>query len=93
MTMSMDEQYAQMRRFNDALLAFDTQLRASMQDLDARHDEVTPYWQDEMRRQYDDQWGPLHATMTGYIEREGPQYEQFLQDKIQALTKYLNGQR
>ena len=89
--MSMDEQYAEMRRFRDALNRFNEQLRGSMRDLQAQHDKVNRYWQDSMRRTYDAQWEPLDQQMKHYLEREGPGYLDFLSRKIRSLEGYLYG--
>jgi hypothetical protein len=89
--MSMDEQYAQMRRFRDELVRFNGLLRASMQDLKEQHDRAAPYWQDEMRRMYNVHWEPLDELMKNYLEREGPRYADFLAAKIRALEGYLYG--
>lgn len=89
--MSMDEQYAQMRRFKDELVNFNERLRASMQDLKGQHEAVNPYWRDEMRHTYDTHWEPLDEQMRNYLEREGPAYVDFLNNKIRALGAYLYG--
>jgi hypothetical protein len=89
--MSMDDQYAEMRRFKDELVRFNDRLRSSMQDLKTQHDYVHPYWQDEMRRTYDSYWGPLDELMKNYLEREAPRYTEFLSYKIRTLEVYLYG--
>jgi uncharacterized protein YukE len=89
--MSMDEQYAEMRRFTDALNGFNRHLKESMRDLRAQHEHVNPYWQDEMRRTYDSHWEPLNQQMKLYLEREGPAYLDFLHSKIRSLEAYLYG--
>jgi uncharacterized protein YukE len=89
--MSMDEQYAEMRRFNDALTRFNQRLRESVRDLQAQHDYLNPHWQDAMRRTYDAQWEPLEEQMKHYLEREGPEYLDFLKRKIKSLEGYLYG--
>lgn len=89
--MSMDEQYAEMRRFTDALIGFNQHLQDSMRDLRAQHEHVNPYWQDEMRRTYDSLWDPLDQRMKQYLEREGPAYLDFLRSKIRSLEAYLYG--
>jgi uncharacterized protein YukE len=89
--MSMDEQYAEMRRFRDAMGRFNQHLKDSMHDLKAQHDYIHPYWQDEMRRTYDASWEPLEEQMKQYLEREGPAYLDFLSRKIRSLEGYLYG--
>lgn len=89
--MSMDDQFEQMQYFRDALMRFNEQLRGSMTDLERQHENVSPHWQDEMRRQYDSQWQPLDSMMKHYLNVEAPSYVEFLSIKIHALGRYLRG--
>jgi uncharacterized protein YukE len=89
--MSMDEQYAQMQNFERTLREFNEHLNASMTELQAQHDNVSPHWQDEMRKNYDSVWGPFRETMKHYVASEGPGYVEFLNVKLQALRRYLYG--
>lgn len=89
--MSMDEQYAQMQQFHRALCQFNDHLAVSMQDLISQHDQVSPYWQDEMRRMYDAHWNPLDQAMRNYLLREGPAFTAFLTRKLRYLEGYLYG--
>jgi len=89
--MSMDEQYEQMRRFAQALDKFNEQLSATARELQAKHDYVSPFWQDEMRRAYDAEWLPLSERMNLYNAVEGRQYMEFLTVKIRLLERYLRG--
>lgn len=89
--MSMDEQFEQMKKFEDTLRVFNEHLRSSLNELQARHDDVSPHWQDEMRKQYDSIWGPFRDTMKRYTASEGPGYVEFLNIKIRALRRYLQG--
>ena len=89
--MSMDDQFVQMKAFHQALINFNEQLRASVSELEAQHEHVSPLWQDEMRREYDQVWSPFKETMRHYIAREGPSYVEFLSIKIHALGRYLHG--
>jgi uncharacterized protein YukE len=89
--MSMDEQYAQMQNFQRALIAFNEHLRASLAELQTQHDNVSPHWQDEMRKHYDSVWGPFQETMKHYVASEGPGYVEFLSIKLHALGRYLQG--
>ncbi|MBX2998823.1 MAG: hypothetical protein KF893_09965 [Caldilineaceae bacterium] len=88
---NMDEQYAQMRIFRDGLIGFNERLKASMHDLQARHDHISPHWQDEMRKEYDSQWEPLQDVMKRYIGHESRSYVEFLSIKLHALERYLRG--
>jgi uncharacterized protein YukE len=87
----MDETYTQMRRFERTLREFNENLKASIKELEAQHDHVSPHWQDEMRKQYDAVWKPFKETMKHYVRSEGPGYVEFLNIKIHALRRYLQG--
>jgi len=89
--MSMDETYIQMQRFEQNLRSFNDSLKSSLHELEAQHESVSPYWQDEMRRNYDAVWGPFLETMKHYVASEGPGYVEFLNIKIHALGGYLYG--
>jgi uncharacterized protein YukE len=89
--MSMDETYTQMRRFERTLRDFNESLKSSIKELEAQHDHVSPHWQDEMRKQYDAVWGPFKETMKHYVMSEGPGYVEFLNIKLHALRRYLQG--
>jgi uncharacterized protein YukE len=87
----MDVQYEQMKRFQQALIAFNESLRASMRDLEREHDRVSPHWQDQMRAQYDALWEHFSQTIKHYCVVEGPSTVGFLAIKIHATERYLNG--
>ena len=89
--MGMDEQFAQMQNFHKTLISFNEQLKHSFADLEAQHENVSPHWQDEMRRRYDQVWEPFKQTMKHYIVSEGPRYVEFLTIKLHALRRYLQG--
>lgn len=89
--MSMDEQYAMMMQFERSLSDFNASLRMSLSELESAHANVSPHWQDEMRRQYDALWGTFLETMKHYDRSEGPSYVEFLNIKIHALRRFLYG--
>lgn len=89
--MSMDDTFREMQRFNAELRKFNEQLQGSMRDLQNHHDQVSPIWQDEMRKEYDSQWQEFDDMMKRYLTREGPNYVQFLDKKIGDLSRYLYG--
>lgn len=89
--MSMDDVFQELQYFKQALEQFNQQLNNSMKDLEDKHSNVSPHWQDEMRKTYDALWEPLYETMKNYSMREAPAYEEFLKQKIEALGRYLNG--
>jgi uncharacterized protein YukE len=89
--MSMDDQYIQMQNFHRSLASFNEHLRGTVADLESQHENVSPHWQDEMRRYYDSVWDPFKAAMARYINTEGPNYVEFLNIKLQVLRRYLQG--
>jgi len=89
--MGMNDQYQQMIRFTKALEGFNDQLNTSMRELEEKHDGVTPFWQDEMRRDHDREWAPLHDRMKQYATLEGPRFVEFLRSKLRFLERYLYG--
>ena len=88
---NMDDQYREMVNFTRALMAFNERLRASIRDLEQHHDRVSPHWQDEMRRHYDQQWEPFRQTIKHYNAVEGPSYVEFLHIKAEATRRFLEG--
>jgi predicted HTH domain antitoxin len=95
MTMSedMNSLLTQMQRFRDELMRFNEQLRSSFNALELQHDAVSPLWQDEFRDEYDLIWDRLDHEMKEYLNREGLNYEEFLDRKIVKLNDYLGGRR
>jgi len=89
--MSMNDTFREMQNFHRELVRFNENLRASMNDLQNNHDQVSPLWQDDMRQEYDAQWREFDETMKNYLKREAPAYSQFLSKKLQALSRYLGG--
>ncbi|MEO1432439.1 MAG: hypothetical protein AAFV71_25890 [Cyanobacteria bacterium J06633_8] len=87
----MDDTFREMQRFNAELRKFNEQLQSSMRDLQHHHHQVSPIWQDEMYKEYDSQWQEVDDTMKRYLTREGPKYVEFLQKKINDLSRYLYG--
>lgn len=89
--MSLDETVEQMHLFSQALNEFNEHLRASVSDLNRSHDAVDPLWRDSFRRDYDAEWGRFQEAMIRYLNREAPNYAQFLHDKLIQLRRYLHG--
>jgi hypothetical protein len=87
----MDEQYFAMQNFRQLLMQFNDTLRGSVAGLETEHDRVSPYWQDQWRKEYDSIWGPFEERMHHYISSEGPNYLEFLNIKSEALRRYLFG--
>lgn len=88
---SMDDVFERMQLFRTTLQRFQDALEGSLADLNARHGDVDPLWQDEARRFYDMQYGPLHDTLETYVRQQGPDYLAFLDEKLRAIEAYLNG--
>lgn len=91
--MSMDVLHDEMMVFRQSLIQFDESLKASINNLEAQHDRVSPLWQDEMRRHYDMQWFPLHNNIKNYVNLEAPSYVEFLSFKLHQLEMYLYGNK
>jgi hypothetical protein len=92
--MSMDDQLAQMERFRHELRAFNERLDAAARELGAAHERLSPLWQDSFRRDYDAQYTPFAERLDRYRAQEAPayeQFEQFLDQKMAALRRYLFG--
>ncbi len=89
--MSLDDTFRHMQKFHAELSRFNDMLLASMSDLHAHHDQVSPLWQDEMRRDYDSRWQKFDEMMKQYLNRTGRSYIQFLDTKLRDLSKYLRG--
>jgi uncharacterized protein YukE len=87
----MDDTFRELQIFRNALENFNRKLKESMNELEDKHNNVSPHWQDEMRKAYDSVWEPLYETMENYINREAPAYEHFLDEKIKAVGRYLRG--
>lgn len=89
--MGMDDQYIEMKRFIADLVSFNQALGASMQQLETDYDAVSPLWQDEMRRLFDERWQPFQETMSHYLAHEGRDFVEFLSIRAHHLERYLNG--
>ncbi len=91
MAENMNVQYELGMRFVKMLMDFNMSLRASMLELGKAHEAVSPLWQDDMRKHYDQIWEPFHQTMKHYDKVEGPGYVEFLHIKMHATRRYLQG--
>ncbi len=91
--MSMNDTFREMKNFHDELRRFNENLKSSMTDLQKNHDQVSPLWQDDMRKDYDSQWREFDEMMKNYLQREGPDYVQFLDRRLKALAGYLRSGR
>lgn len=89
--MSMDDQHREMERFFKDLQSFNGHLRISVSNLSQHHSAVDPLWQDEFRKEYDRIWQEFEDGMASYINREAPEYEEFLFQQLKWLRRYLYG--
>lgn len=91
--MSLDETFDRMRAFEAALERFDESLRGSLTTLSARHADAEGEWQDAFAREYAAAWAPLADGLQHWCHQEGPQYREFVHDKLRALARYLEQER
>lgn len=85
----MNDTFREMRNFHRELRKFNENIQGSMNDLQTNHDKVSPLWQDDMRQDYDAQWQEFDEEMKQYLNRQGPAYVQFLDQKLRSLSRYL----
>lgn len=90
--MSMDNTFEQMQAFERSLARFQELLSASMQEMADRHADLDPLWEsDELRRSYEAQYIPLRQMLERYCMVHGPEYLDFLRQKLRAIGLYLHG--
>ncbi|ASF44871.1 hypothetical protein [Methylovulum psychrotolerans] len=89
--MSMDDVYERAQIAERELEHFNGRLRESFSEVMRSHDAVSPIWDDAMRREYDISWRPLQESMEEYINLIGPQYVDFLIERLRYLQAYLYG--
>jgi uncharacterized protein YukE len=83
----MNDTFREMKNFHDELRRFNQNLQSSMNDLQNNHDQVSPLWQDDMRKEYDAQWREFDEMMKNYLNREAPAYTQFLDKKLKSFSQ------
>jgi uncharacterized protein YukE len=88
---SLDDVFEQMRLFDQALRAFNEEVRTTAGSLARTHDEVRGLWQDEAGTQYQQAYEPLAELLDSYLKVEAPRLEGFLEKKVQQLERYLHG--
>ena len=89
--MSMDDVHEQVRALTQELEAFNGGLRGTFNAVKDSHANVSPLWDDTMRREYDQTWLPLDEAMQDYVQRVGPQYVDLLIERLRHLEAYLHG--
>ena len=90
MTGSMDDVLERMFHFQKTLREFTASFADTVAEMQRRHDEVSPQWQDKFRREYDLHWEVLQREIDLFLKTRAPQYDDFLTNKLRALTSYLN---
>ena len=88
----MDELFEQMVIFEKSLREFNENIKTSMAVMKSNHALIDPVWNaktDQLRRDYDKVWEPLKESMNYYLNKEGPNFVEYLNIKIYALGKYL----
>lgn len=89
---SMDDVLERMQIFRNVLQGFHESLELSLSDLQSCNDEVAPHWpMDDARRFYEQHYNPLHETLIKYVNHQGPEYINFLEEKSRAIDRYLHG--
>ena len=91
--MSLDETFDRMRAFAAELEQFDDALQQSRIALESRHADAANAWQDAFAREYAEAWEQLQAGLERWCLHEGPEYRQFVTEKLRALSHYLDGER
>ena len=89
--MSMDDVYTRVQALEAGLGKFNDALRAGFEEVTHSHAQVAPLWDDAMRREYDRTWKPLEEDMQEYVQRVGPNYVDFLIERLHHLRAYLHG--
>jgi hypothetical protein len=88
---SMDDVHRELLIFNEELTKFNEHLVNQLHELCSCHDLVSPMWQDEMRRTYDAIYDHLFHEIKKYSENDGPEYVDFLGEKVMLAKRYLYG--
>lgn len=89
--MSMDDQYHFMTRFRKELIDFNDHLGASVREVEKRHEDVSPLWQDNFRRSYDTEYDAFRENIGHYLKAESRSYVEFLSIKLHTLERFLYG--
>ena len=89
--MSMDDIHQRAEALEKGLSRFNDRLRAAFAGVERSHQNVSPLWQDAMRREYDKAWKPLQEEMIAYNRTIGPKYVDLLINRLRHLKSYLYG--
>jgi len=87
----LDDVFQNMNAFQKNLVRFNDELKQSMRDVMSSHDKVAPLWKDSLRKMYDSQWNSYEEAMKRYTSKDGQNYVDNLQKKLNALKGYLYG--
>ena len=70
----MDEQLAQIERFQQDLRTFNERLSAAARELLAAHEHLSPLWDDSFRREYNALYLPFAERLDRYRAHEAPAF-------------------
>lgn len=90
MSGSMDDVFERMQLFQKDLREFTDAFAATVGEMQRRHEDVSPLWQDKFRREYDQHWDILQREIDLFLKQRAIQYDEFLTSKLKALDSYLN---
>lgn len=88
---SLDETCEALTFFGRAFSEFNESLRVSAADLADKHAKLDGLWTDSAARAYGQFYEPLETSLRGYLGRDAPQMEEFINNKIRLLNAYLMG--
>lgn len=88
---SLDDVRDSMQTFIHAFRAFNQDLESSLAMLRERHDAISGLWTDEAARRYQQEFGPFEETLRRYSTHEGPRLQQYIEEKLRLLERYLHG--
>lgn len=89
--MGMNEVELAMNHFEASLELFNDSVSATIKEIEAEHELLSPMWRDSMRDKYDEVWAPLEERLEEYEQRVGPQYVSIMLERLQHLRSYLYG--
>jgi hypothetical protein len=89
--MSMDDVYLRARELSHGLEQFNLNLKAVLTEVEQAHALVAPLWDDAMSREYHQQWDPMEDNLKEYARKIGPQYVDFLLQRLRHLHVFLHG--
>lgn len=88
--MSMNEIEQHLRQFILSLESFQSVLNQSTLDIEKTKIEISLLRQDTMREEYENSWTELHNQLLTYRDHIGPRHIEFMQEKLNFLSRYLH---